>query len=120
MTRSCIACDQTSTIVFIFPLFPGSHSVTVTLNCTEFPVHIKLFQIAMCVLMPFFLPGMPLLFSPVSPFCLTHSYSSFNLKLLGWTKSSHSNACPPQYQKPVLLHLYSSGTWLSRCSVNIC
>lgn len=66
------------------------------------------------VVMPLPLPGMLLLFSSASPFCLMHSYPSTG-PILGWTKGSHSNICLLQCQKPVLLHLYSSNTRLNRC-----
>lgn len=38
------------------------YCIEFTLNCIEFPVHTKLFQIPMPVVMSFSLPGMPLLF----------------------------------------------------------
>ena len=76
-------------------------------------------QIPMPVVMPFPLPGMPHPFPFAPLFCLTCSYSSFDLlKLLDWIESSHNNICPPHGQKPVLLPFYSSSTWLSRYTAN--
>ena len=115
--RPSIVWPLTFTRVLIFPSFSGT--LYVTLICIRFPLYTELFQIPMPVVMPFPLLGMPHPFPSAPLFCLTHSYSSFDLsKLPDWTENSHNNICPPHSQKLVLLPLYRSSTWLSRYTAN--
>ena len=96
--RPSILWPLTLTRVLIFPSFSGT--LYVTLICIRFPFYTELFQLSMPVVMPFPVPGMPHPFPFAPLFCLTHSYSFFDLsKLPDWTENSHNNICPPQGQK---------------------